>query len=127
MKRKSFLVQSLLLVCSYLVACSESPAPGVDRVFVGGTIYTLNESQPWAEALAVDGDEIVYVGAAEGALALSGSKTVQHDLDGKMLLSGFIDTHMHPSRRRLTCQSPYGAGNAGLLAIISPYSGCSGC
>ncbi|MBT5219316.1 MAG: amidohydrolase [Woeseia sp.] len=96
MKRKSFLVQSLLLVCSYLVACSESPAPGVDRVFVGGTIYTLNESQPWVEALAVDGDEIVYVGDVEGALALSGSKTVQHDLDGKMLLPGFIDTHMHP-------------------------------
>lgn len=96
MKLRRLPLQALLLACTCLVACGEAPAPGVDRIFFGGAIYTLDESQPWVEALAIDGNEIVYVGDAAGALALSGSATVQHDLEGKMLLPGLIDTHMHP-------------------------------
>ncbi len=69
---------------------------GVDRIFINGAIYTLDGAQPWAEAVAITGDEIVYVGDAAGAQALAGASTVQHDLDGKMLLPGLIDTHMHP-------------------------------
>lgn len=49
MKPKRFPVQALLLVCALFVACSEQPAPGVERIFIGGAIYTLDESQPWAE------------------------------------------------------------------------------
>jgi predicted amidohydrolase YtcJ len=81
-----------------LAACSSEPQPeaGVDRVFLNGAIYTLNDAQPWVAAVAVDGDEIVYVGDAAGALALAGENTIQHDLNGRMLLPGLIDTHMHP-------------------------------
>jgi len=81
-----------------LAACSPEPGPaaGVDQIFVNGAIYTLDEAQPWAEAVAVDDDKIVYVGDAAGALALAGENTVRHDLDGNMLLPGLIDTHMHP-------------------------------
>jgi len=86
----------LLVLGAVIGGCAESPAPGVDRLFVGGAIYTLDESQPWVEALAVNGNEIVYVGDAKGALALAGSETIRHDLNGRMLLPGFIDTHMHP-------------------------------
>lgn len=93
MKRNVLWLPALLLA-----ACSPEPEPqsGVDRLFVNGAIYTLDENQPWAEAVAVDGDEVVYVGDAAGAQALAGENTVRHDLDGKMLLPGFIDTHMHP-------------------------------
>ena len=35
-----------------------------DEVFLNARIYTLDETQPWAEALAVRGDEIIYVGDA---------------------------------------------------------------
>jgi len=81
-----------------LAACSpeQEAEPGVDSVFVNGAVYTLDENQPWAEAVAVDGSEIVYVGDVAGALAMAGENTIQHDLDGKMLLPGLIDTHMHP-------------------------------
>jgi len=51
---------------------------------------------PWAEAVAVKGQTIVYVGDNEGALALAGKGTLKHDVHGQMLLPGFIDTHMHP-------------------------------
>lgn len=81
-------------------ACSgpaEPPQePGVDHVFINAAAYTLVEDAPWAEAVAVDGDEIVFVGDNSGAEALVGSETRMHDLTGKMLLPGFIDTHMHP-------------------------------
>jgi len=80
-----------------LAACSSEPVPepGVDQVFINGAIYTLDDSQPWAEAVAIDGNEIVYVGDVAGALNLAGEETVHHDLAGKMLLPGLIDTHIH--------------------------------
>ncbi len=79
-----------------LAGCAESPGEGVDRIFFSARVYTLDEAAPRAEALAVDEGRIVYVGDNDGALELAGSDTVWHDLDGKMLLPGFIDTHMHP-------------------------------
>lgn len=82
-------------VCG-LVACGEKPLEGADHILVNARAYTLNAAAPWAEALAVRGNEIVYVGDNAGAHALAGENTLQHDLGGKMLLPGFIDAHMHP-------------------------------
>ena len=79
-----------------LTACGEPPGPGVDIVFVNARAWTLDTDAPWAEAVAVNGDAIAYVGDNAGALALAGENTASHDLDGRMLLPGFIDTHMHP-------------------------------
>ena len=66
------------------------------RIFTNGKIYTVNEEQPWASAVALDGNKIVYVGDDEGARALAGADTVVTDLDGKMMMPGFIDGHIHP-------------------------------
>ena len=77
-------------------ACGEAPDPGVHRIFVNAAAYTLVDDAPWAEAVAVDDGRIVFVGDNAGAEALAGSGTITHDLSGKMLLPGFIDTHMHP-------------------------------
>ena len=33
-----------------------------DTVFTGGKVYTVNDNQPWAEAVAVKGNKIVFVG-----------------------------------------------------------------
>lgn len=84
------------LLALVLAGCGNAPEPGVDRIFTGGAIYTLNDAQPWAEAVAVDGDTIVYVGDLDGAMDLVGENTIQHRLEDRMLLPGFIDTHMHP-------------------------------
>ena len=91
MKRNTLFLAGLLLA-----ACSDAPKTGVDTIFVNAFAWTLEESAPIAEAIAVSGNEIVYVGDNEGALALAGKNTLQHDLTGNMLLPGFIDTHMHP-------------------------------
>lgn len=86
----------ILAVAAMVSSCTTIQDPGVDMVFVNAKAYTLDAEHPWAEAVAIDGDTIVYVGDNAGALALAGSATEQHDLKGKMLLPGFIDTHMHP-------------------------------
>ena len=74
------------------------------RIFTNGKIYTVNKEQPWAEAVVVEGNKIAYVGTneealkragvAEGAGAGEGAETT--DLEGKMMLPGFIDGHIHP-------------------------------
>ena len=76
--------------------CSEPEPPGVSSIYYNARAWTLNDEQPWAEAVAIEDDRIVYVGDNDGALALAGSATKRHDLGGQMLLPGFIDTHMHP-------------------------------
>jgi len=66
-----------------------------DIVFTGGKVYTVNDKQPWAEAVAVKGNKIVYVGDAAGAKAFTGDSTEVIDTSGKMVLPGFISTHDH--------------------------------
>ena len=69
--------------------------PAADYVLTNGKVYTVDEQQPWAEAVAVKGKDIVYVGDSAGAKAFIGDKTVVTDLKGKTMLPGFIDTHSH--------------------------------
>jgi len=77
-------------------ACSDEPREIADTVFLNARVYTVNSEQPWAEAVAIKGDLIVYVGDNDGAKDQIGVSTKQIDLDGRLLLPGFIDTHLHP-------------------------------
>jgi predicted amidohydrolase YtcJ len=81
-----------------LSACGERTAEkeAADFVFTNAAVYTANEEQPWAEAVAVKGDEIVYVGPAARVEALVGASTIRTDVRGQLLLPGFIDSHVHP-------------------------------
>lgn len=72
---------------------ADTPA---DRVFLNGAVYTVNADQPWATAVAVRGPRIAYVGGNEGARHYVGQATEVIDLDGRMLMPGFHDSHMHP-------------------------------
>ncbi len=83
------------LAVAMSVAASMSHA-AADDIFVNARAYTLDPNQPWAQAVAVDDGRIVYVGDNQGAKALADDATRTHDLAGRMLLPGFIDTHIHP-------------------------------
>jgi predicted amidohydrolase YtcJ len=63
--------------------------------FWNGVIYTVNRAQPWAEALVVSGNRIAYVGSNQGSRPYIGPETEIIDLAGKMLLPGFVDSHLH--------------------------------
>jgi len=79
-----------------LTACSENSNNYADHVFVNARLYTVDDEKTWAEAIAIRGDEIVFVGDNAGTEELIGPETVRHDVAGKMMLPGFIDSHMHP-------------------------------
>ncbi len=68
-----------------------------DFVFRHGAVYTVENDQSWAEAVAVKGDHIVFVGTETGVTGYIGPRTRVVDLAGGMLLPGFIDSHAHIS------------------------------
>jgi predicted amidohydrolase YtcJ len=66
-------------------------------VLQNGSIYTVDQNNNWAQAIAIEGDRIVFVGNNEDSENFIGTNTVVLDLDGKMVLPGFVDSHAHPS------------------------------
>src|SRR6266480_787340 len=68
-------------------------AGSVDLVLANGNIYTVNEKQPRAEAIAVKGDRIVFVGSNDDAKKFPGAKVI--DLRGRTVVPGLTDSHCH--------------------------------
>lgn len=105
-KRMAASVAIRMTILSFCAALffSACAAPSISRVdkgvadylFTNAKIYTVNEERPWAQAIAVQGDKIIYVGASDYAKKFVGKKTKVFDLGGKMVLPGFIDSHVHP-------------------------------
>jgi predicted amidohydrolase YtcJ len=87
--------QLCLAVLTGLLIAGVAAAEPADIVFTNGKVYTVNEKQPWAEAVAVKGNKIVYVGDAAGAKAFTGDDTEVIDVTGKMVMPGFISAHDH--------------------------------
>lgn len=84
-----------LMLC--MSGCGEQGSgDAADIVFNNGLVYTADGEGTTAEAAAVKGDEIVYVGDAAGAEEYIGDDTRVVDLNGGMLTPGFIDSHQHP-------------------------------
>ncbi|MGD8494946.1 MAG: amidohydrolase [Gemmatimonadales bacterium] len=88
-------VATALLVGTFLVACSESSGEPADLILRGGHIITMDPGQPRAEALAVSGDRLVYVGDEAGVESWRGPETRVVDLDGATALPGLTDGHAH--------------------------------
>jgi predicted amidohydrolase YtcJ len=66
-----------------------------DLVFKNGNIYTVNERQPRAEAIAVKGNRVIFVGSNADARRYEGKGTRVVDLQGKMVVPGMTDSHNH--------------------------------
>ena len=111
--RRSFVAGASVLAAGALLAgplgCSApaandatdagaSPAASdeaADLVFKNGRVQTLVSESDVAEAVAVRGDAIVYVGDTAGVEAYVGEATEVIDLEGKFLCPGFMDGHLH--------------------------------
>ena len=71
-------------------------AISADMVLRNGRFYTVDISQPWAEAVAIENGRFVYVGDADGVKEFIDSGTVEYDLKGRFVLPGLVDSHTHP-------------------------------
>jgi len=96
-----------------------------DLVLTGAAVYTLDAARSWAQAVAVRGGRIVYVGDDAGARAFVGPKTRVVPLAGRMLLPGFQDAHVHPLAAGLEHARCDVTGIQGREAVIEAIRRCA--
>lgn len=82
----------IIACCCGLTFAKAEPA---DTLFINGNIYTVNDRQPRAEAVAVKAGKIIFVGAKGDAKAYQGAGTRVVDLGGRTVVPGLTDAHYH--------------------------------
>lgn len=85
----------LSLACATAMVAAQTASPPADVILTNARIYTLNPEQKWAEAIAIRGDRIVAVGAKAQIDAYRGTATRIIDIQGRLVLPGFTDCHIH--------------------------------
>jgi hypothetical protein len=132
MKKRSI---ATLAALSILASCAQesleeskplSTTTVADVVYTNGRIYTLNESQPWAEAVAIKDGKFIAVGSGVDIATVTGDGTEVIDLEGRFVMPGIFDLHTHPfitpwyGSMNLSLQNP-GDADA-ILAEIKAYA-----
>ena len=92
---------TVIVIAAFSVGCSiqhfsKTKQVSADLILFDGKVYTVDANRSWAEAVAVIDGKIAYVGSSTGAKKYKGRNTRLVDLDGKMVLPGFQDAHVHP-------------------------------
>lgn len=72
-----------------------APLPAADTIYAGGTIVTVDDAAPAAEAVAVKDGTIVAVGTSADVMKRKGEGTTLVALGDKTLIPGFVDAHSH--------------------------------
>ncbi len=94
-----------ILASLFLIGCDQAPTDQTvatestetaDAVYTNGKIYTVNEAQPWVEAVAIKDGKFLKVGTTAEVESLKGENTKVVDLDGQFVMPGIVDMHAHP-------------------------------
>ncbi len=97
-----FLVGTLaLLVCAH-PANGQQQVGEADIVYRNGFVYTVDAVRSRAQAFAVRDGKFLVVGSDDDMKAVTGPDTKMVDLDGRMVMPGLVDTHIHALRGALT-------------------------
>jgi len=84
---------SFVLVLAWISVGCGQPGEVADTVYTNGRIYTVNEAQPWVEAVAVKDGKFLVVGSNDDVQAAIGNGTEVVDLAGDFAMPGLIDIH----------------------------------
>lgn len=82
--------------CLLLAMAAFGAQPPAELVLRDATVYTVDAARSRAEAIAIRKGAIVFVGSDAGARAYVGPGTKVVDLQGRLVLPGFQDAHIHP-------------------------------
>lgn len=85
----------LCIACLLLSTRVSLGAETADTIYLNGTILTINDALPAAEAVAVKDGKILAVGPEVEVLKTVGESTKKINLAGKTMLPGFVDSHGH--------------------------------
>jgi predicted amidohydrolase YtcJ len=86
---------ALLLIVAPVPAADNASGPA-DRVYLNGILFTADARNSRASALAIRDGRILYVGNDAALARYIGPATVKVDLQGRFLMPGLVDGHMHP-------------------------------
>jgi predicted amidohydrolase YtcJ len=95
LKKLMTIAIAVLLVTVLSTATTQSEKRHADRILINGKIWTADDSQPNAEALAISGDKILAVGSNQEIRSLATSDTAIVDLKGRLVVPGLQDSHLH--------------------------------
>ncbi len=85
---------TLVLTASACTTADNAQATA-DLVLRGGRVVTVDETLPEAQAVAIRGDRIMFVGSDSEVEAYTGRETEVIDLAGRLAIPGFIEGHGH--------------------------------
>jgi predicted amidohydrolase YtcJ len=85
----------VLLAIAAATAMLRAQQPAPDLILSNGKIITVDERFTIAQAVAIQGDRVVAVGANQEITRLAGPNTRRIDLRGRAVIPGLIDNHMH--------------------------------
>jgi predicted amidohydrolase YtcJ len=89
------IVSAVIVVPLLLMPAGASAQNQASLILVHGKIWTENSQQPEAEAVAIMGNRIIAVGDSDTILRLSGPNTKVVELNGRRVVPGFNDAHVH--------------------------------
>ncbi len=81
------------LVLAWIPMACAQPGDAADTVYTNGRIYTVDEAQPWVEAVAIKDGTFQVVGSNAEVEAVTGGSTEVVDLGGDFAMPGLIDIH----------------------------------
>ena len=98
----AILALAVVLLASAPARAQQRAPLGVDTVLVNGRIVTVDAQASVREALAIRGDRVVALGASADIRRLAGPATRVIDLQGRTVIPGLIDSHLHAIRAALS-------------------------
>lgn len=64
-------------------------------IFFNGNIITMDKNQPYVDSMIVEEHKFIFAGKYNDAMKLIGQKDEMVDLNGKTVVPGFNDSHVH--------------------------------
>ena len=97
----------------------------MDLILTGGTVFTADRGMSVAEAVGIRDGRIAAVGSAGEVMAGAGSRTRVVELDGRTVVPGFQDAHVHAPHGGLAEKECYlyaAVSAEECLAIVARYA-----
>lgn len=95
---KLFVASLLIVSCKKNETGTTANTENSTTVYYNGDILTMEgENATYAEAVVVKNGKVLFVGSKEEAIKQAGEGYVMFDLEGKTMMPGFVEPHVHPS------------------------------
>lgn len=86
---------AIFLICNNAIADEATSSAQVTTILLNGKIFTGADGKAFQETIVTKGGEIVFVGSSEKAQNYVTPEARVGDLEGRLVLPGFIDSHLH--------------------------------